>query len=488
MSNYFLVKMASSMDATGALRVTAVGGASNVTVLNPSLTVDDGGTSITVDGSVSVSNFPAVQPIDDNGASITIDGTVAVSNFPASSGNSDGNGRQRVSNPHVVQRISARFRAPIAFYEGLQTGNGFAPSFNEDTKGMRPFSGSGAGTSTIVSRNYVPVESGCSYVFQLTFAITLTDATVTNRLGWYDPHATGCQNGFVLQVVNTTPSFVWYYNNTNGAGSNVTVAQASWNLDTLDGAGPSGYTLDLSSSNQQTVVFQVSSNMGGPIRFGFIFDDAPTWCHIIYRNNTSTRNRSMTIPLFCQVQTLAGTAIQATTEIYEGLALREGLSDPPARNVFSKSILNVTTAAAGTHILSFRPLTTIASQIVRAQMLPLALFLGTNTLNHTIRIMVGATFSVAPTWGAVNGNYSAYEFATGGTYSGAGTGYDVFTAAVSLGQTSNIDLSTMFKLANFVPITLDSAGAQNALQTLSIIAFPSGAASLSASFSWAEFE
>jgi hypothetical protein len=70
--------------------------------------VSDNGSSLTVDGSVSVSNFPATQPVSgtvtanvtfpetqnvsvqnasipvtDNGSSLTVDGTVSVSNFPA---------------------------------------------------------------------------------------------------------------------------------------------------------------------------------------------------------------------------------------------------------------------------------------------------------------------------------------------------------------------------------------------------------------------
>lgn len=41
--------------------------------------IQDGGNSITVDGSISVSNFPAVQPVNDNGGSLTVDGSVTVS-------------------------------------------------------------------------------------------------------------------------------------------------------------------------------------------------------------------------------------------------------------------------------------------------------------------------------------------------------------------------------------------------------------------------
>jgi hypothetical protein len=63
-----------------------------------SIAINDGSGSVTVDGSVSVSNFPATQPVSgtvgvsnfpatqniaDGGGSITVDGSVSVSNFPA---------------------------------------------------------------------------------------------------------------------------------------------------------------------------------------------------------------------------------------------------------------------------------------------------------------------------------------------------------------------------------------------------------------------
>src|SRR5574343_1307537 len=41
--------------------------------------VTDNGGSLTVDGSVSVSNLPAVQAVSDNGGSLTVDGTVGIS-------------------------------------------------------------------------------------------------------------------------------------------------------------------------------------------------------------------------------------------------------------------------------------------------------------------------------------------------------------------------------------------------------------------------
>lgn len=59
-------------------------------VIQEPLSVDDNGSSLTVDGTIAVSNFPASQTVDDGGLSLTVDGTVAVSNFPASQTVDDG--------------------------------------------------------------------------------------------------------------------------------------------------------------------------------------------------------------------------------------------------------------------------------------------------------------------------------------------------------------------------------------------------------------
>lgn len=81
-----------------------VSGTVSVGNLPASQTVDDGGLTISIDDgggsiTVDVGNFPAVQPvsdnggtlsIDDGGGSVTVDGSVAVTNFPAFQAVTDG--------------------------------------------------------------------------------------------------------------------------------------------------------------------------------------------------------------------------------------------------------------------------------------------------------------------------------------------------------------------------------------------------------------
>lgn len=53
-------------------------------------------------GNVNVTNFPAVQPVSDNNSSLTVDGSVAVSNFPTTQAVS---GTVSVSNLPTIQQV-----------------------------------------------------------------------------------------------------------------------------------------------------------------------------------------------------------------------------------------------------------------------------------------------------------------------------------------------------------------------------------------------
>lgn len=55
------------------------GGLTNAELRASPVPVNDAGGSLTVDGSVSVSNLPASYPVTDNGGSLTVDGTVGIS-------------------------------------------------------------------------------------------------------------------------------------------------------------------------------------------------------------------------------------------------------------------------------------------------------------------------------------------------------------------------------------------------------------------------
>ena len=103
----------------GSLDATTLAALESITVQNPggasAVNIQDGGNSITVDGTVSaaqsgawtvgVNNFPAVQPVNDNGGSLTVDGSVTTTESWATG--TLANGVQTTVSSVAVQILAA---------------------------------------------------------------------------------------------------------------------------------------------------------------------------------------------------------------------------------------------------------------------------------------------------------------------------------------------------------------------------------------------
>ena len=162
------------------------------------------------------------------------------------------------------------------------------------------------------------------------------------------------------------------------------------------------------------------------------------------------------------------------------------------KQIYNSSALQVNVGAAVTkHLFSVRPKATVNTLVNRAQLLPSSLSVYAQTEPVRISLLVGATFSVAPTWAdADNGMLacSAYQVGTGGTYSGV-TGVPIVSYLVSPGSPFQVDFSQLFNLCNFPPVNLTWNGTITGLKTLTLIATSlSGASVVSASLNWKEFD
>ena len=101
------------------------------------------------------------------------------------------------------------------------------------------------------------------------------------------------------------------------------VPQSDWNVDKMNGTGPSGYTLDV--SKMQMTYIDYSWYGAGSIRFGMrTVDGGIAWCHKIVNNNVNTsaymrsgnlpaRYEAINEPLNCARLISGGTAISGAT-------------------------------------------------------------------------------------------------------------------------------------------------------------------------------
>lgn len=488
--------MASSMDATGALRVTVGGGSSNVTVLNPTLTVDDGGLALTVDDGgasitvddggvpldVNVQNFPATQPIS---------GTVAVSNFPSSSaGNTDANGRLRVSNAIVVQKLKFDYGVTGFLTDGSNTGTGVAPSYSVSLRTYAVRVNAGTGTSIFWSNNFVVFDSDSSYFCSAAFWLQVVSTGASSFIGWYDQCATRCQNGFTFEYTSNVAYFNLHYNQSAGAGTTVHVAQSSWNIDKADGTGASGVNIDFTQF--QVVVFDVQQGTAGRIRCGFVVDGQVLWCHYFDRSVTTTTTWSTSsIPFYCATTASSSSAAQSII-FREASVIKE--SGPPLtpKAICAAHAGFTATGAAWSNGVSIRPKTTLNTVPNRRQLRPTQLSVRCTGQSCRIAFVFGATFSVAPTWGAADAAfslYSGFETGTGGTITNFASGIVLLDLKNLVTDQSQIDLRPYFDLVFSPPCTLDNLGAvrNNGILTVAGLGDAS-TATISLSVTWEEYE
>ena len=93
-------------------------------------------------------------------------------------------------------------------------------------------------------------------------------------------------------------------------GTTIRVAQEDWNIDKLDGTGPSGITLN--SSKAQILWMDIEWLGVGSVRIGFVIDGAFIHCHTFHHSNIieSTYITSGSLPLRYEI---ANTGITTST-------------------------------------------------------------------------------------------------------------------------------------------------------------------------------
>ena len=142
----------------------------------------------------------------------------------------------------------------------------------------------------------------------------------------------------------------------SGTQTDVTVAQASWNVDALDGTGASGLTLDPTAEN--TFIFEWSTINGSLTRAGYLADGAPLWCHKF----VNVRMGCASVPARWEIgrnDVNLAVGSNDAAQMYQGAAsvVIQGKDDAPAwrRSRMNSVVKSVTAANSPQPVLSINP-------------------------------------------------------------------------------------------------------------------------------------
>lgn len=263
----------------------------------------------------------------------------------------DAFGRARVSTPLTLFDSYHRYDPNQKFHTANTSGGTY--SFNANSAAFSMTVDTTSGAQVIrESKRVFAYQPGKSLQILQTFVMNPAKEGLRQRTGYFDAN-----NGIFLELNGSTISFVKRSNSTSTPTDNV-VNQADWNMDTLDGTGPSGLTLDITKG--QIMFIDVEWLGLGTVRCGFVINGQLIHCHSFHHANIIDGPYMTTacLPVRLEITNTAETANSSTLRQVCSSVISEGgyeLSGRP-RSVGTpaNSVIDMTTAGVWYPVVSIR--------------------------------------------------------------------------------------------------------------------------------------
>ena len=338
------------------------------------------------------------------------DGSVIIGDGVPSSYAYDAFGRLRVSNPYTLFDSSNRY-ADNGKFATATTGTATA-TFNANEGLIDLDVGTASGDEVLRESQVVfAYQPGKSLLIMNSFTFDTAKTNLRQRVGYF-----GSDNGFYLEQNDSTISLV-KRSKVTGSVVNTEVTQANFNTDKLDGTGPSGFTLDLTTSQ---LMFMDMEWLGvGSVRLGFVIEGQFIIAHRFdwanQSTNTGTYITTASLPIRYEI-TNTGTVASASqlkqicsTVISEGGYEMNGLQGVAGTPI--NSAYTLTTAGV------FYPLVSIRLKSARLDAVALMSAMSTigtgNNIYYNWKIARGGSIT-GGTW-VSGGTDSAVEYNITGT-------------------------------------------------------------------------
>ncbi len=389
----------------------------------------------------------------------------------------DAFGRWRVANPQNVFDAQLTYDLQPIVYEQITSGSGAAIAHDATNRAaLLTFADTPAdGQAIMQSYEFMRYQPGKSQAIDITFNFTEGVDGVVKFAGY----SSGA-NGVEFALVGNLP-FVRILSDTDEGDE--AVAQPFWNLDALDGNGPSGIILDVTKT--QIFVIDLQALYVGRVRVGFNIDGATIYCHQFLHANRATVAYIQTANLPIRCGMLATDTVSTTMRFYCASVVSKGGQDDTAGFLFTQTVARTAGNNTRTHAMSIRPKATFNSITNRMRFV-------LESIEVTVRgsaavrweLCIGQAISGTTTFNDVNATYSATEYNTAGALSGNPAIVLLQGTAPSSNQSKN---TVKFNVASRYPITLNAAGVARALGTLTAVVSGVGATSdVDVTLSWKE--
>lgn len=392
-------------------------------------------------GPVQIIEYPKyavlVKNIDDTATNYT-------GNFNMAS---DAFGRTRTSSPLTLFDSSHRY-ADNSLWSTLTGGTTTTSASSQfvQTQGLielkvDALSGSKVYRETTKVFSYQP---GKSLQVLNTFTFNQAKTNLRQRVGYF-----GADNGIYLELDDSTLYMVERSITTGSLVEN-RVAQSQWNVDRLDGSGPSGLTLDITKA--QILWMDIEWLGLGTVRMGFVINGRFVPCHYFHHANVidSTYITTASLPLRYEIENKAATSGPSklkqvcSSVISEGGYELRGLQQAVGTDIENPRDLG--NASAYIPIVTIRLKSTPINRLDAIVILTALSIMGVGTGVYNWRVIAGGVTAGGAGWVSAGDN-SAVEYKldatsiTGGRVLASG----FLTSSNSTTMTTDILKEALFK-------------------------------------------
>lgn len=300
--------------------VEAIGGGLNaLRVLTQALSPNSDTVSLADINSNNVTVEPSTSSLNVNvtnnvplSVSISTLPTVFVNNL-----NLDSFGRLRTSNPFTLFDSSHRYQDNDLWSTKITSGGTTSFSSNQGLVLMSTNTSSGSEVIRETTKTFA-YQPGKSLLVINTFVMAPMSSNLRQRVGYF-----GEKNGCFLELNGTVLSFV-KRTSVNGTITEFKQNQDQWNIDSLDGTGPSKLVLNIDKAQILWMDFEWLG--AGTVRLGFVIDGQFVHCHSFHHANIidSTYITTACLPIRYEITNTSITSLSNTLKQICSTVISEG--------------------------------------------------------------------------------------------------------------------------------------------------------------------
>lgn len=331
------------------------------------------------------------------------------------------------------------------------------------------------GQAGMQSYEHFRYRAGHSHLSYITFNMGGGVANVVKYAGYSDG-----VNGIEFQLNGLTPQVTII---TNTSEIDEVITQPNWNLDKLDGTGPSAITIDFTTV--QILVIDFQALYVGRVRIGFDLNGVVNWCHEFDHANNDVFPYFATANLPIRCGMTCDATVSTTMNFICCTVQTESSGESTEGFQFSQDATVTAASGAPTHLLSIQPKATFNSITNRTKIIIDGIEIivtGNNPVKYTLclgDVLTGTTAFID-----ANTTYSAVEYNNLGTTSGTPA---IILLTGFIGSSNQVKGTTSRDVDSKYPFTLDVAGVARPLGRVTLLVEGIGGTSaVLGSINWTE--